>query len=583
MSKEILRRETTVDLCIVGGGVAGLCAALAAARHGIRVALMQDRPVLGGNASSEIRMWICGANGNRSGVPHLRETGILEELELENFHCNYPPSFAVWDSVLYGKARVEKNLTLLLNCSCADAKMENGRIVSVTGWQTTTQTWQTVKADYFADCSGDSILAPLTGAQFRVGREARSEFNESLEPEVADEKTMGMSCLLQVRETDRPQKFVAPSWATKIAERNQFRFHQVSIDNFWWIEVGGEDDSIADTEELRDELIAFAYGVWDNIKNNGDNDSANWVLDWIGFLPGKRESRRYVGDHLLTQNDIQAGGHFDDLVAYGGWPLDDHDPRGIRRTEKRCLSEIEAIPVPYGIPYRSLYSVNIENLFFAGRNISATHAAMSSTRVMATCAVEGQAIGTAAAIAKQYGLSPRGVYEQKLEELQDLLRDDDCYLPFSERKIPDLTAQAALEAGIPDAENLRSGIDRPIGETDNGCFLPLGSPVTYRFARPERVTQLRLVFDSDLNRDHRNMPARFYLNDDTFTTPKTLTKAFKLTGTDAQGNAVELFETGDNYQRFVRIPVDAVLTSVTFTPLATHGAETAHVFAFDVR
>ena len=153
-----------VDLCVVGGGLAGMCAAIAAARHGAKVALMQDRPVLGGNASSEVRMWICGAHGENN-----RETGIIEEIMLENRYRNPLRNFSIWDSILYEKVRFEPNITLLLNCSCTDATVDDDRIRSVTGWQLTTQTWHTVEADLFADCSGDSILAPLTGAEFRMG------------------------------------------------------------------------------------------------------------------------------------------------------------------------------------------------------------------------------------------------------------------------------------------------------------------------------------------------------------------------------------------------------------------------------
>ena len=167
----------SADLCVVGGGMAGLCAAVAAARHGAKVVLMQERPMLGGNASSEIRMWICGAHGANN-----RETGILEEIMLENLYRNPALNFHIWDGILLEWARREENLTLLLNCTCTSCEMSGNRIASVTGWQMTTQTWRKVEAKLFADCSGDSVLAPLSGAKFRVGREARSEFDEDIEP-----------------------------------------------------------------------------------------------------------------------------------------------------------------------------------------------------------------------------------------------------------------------------------------------------------------------------------------------------------------------------------------------------------------
>ncbi|MCJ7550626.1 MAG: FAD-dependent oxidoreductase, partial [Anaerolineae bacterium] len=414
-----------VDFCVVGGGLSGMCAAIAAARHGAKVALMQDRPMVGGNASSEIRMHVCGAHGENN-----RESGIIEEIELENHYRNPLRNYSIWDSILYEKVRFEPNITLLLNCSCNSLEMDGDRIVSVKGWQLTTETWHTVKADLFADCSGDSILAPLSGAAFRVGREARAEFDESIEPEIADRKTMGMSCLIQVRETDRPQPFVPPTWAYvyETDEDLPKRGHNILSTNFWWIELGGEQDSIHDTEAIRDELLKVAFGVWDHLKNHGDHGSENWVLDWIGFLPGKRESRRYEGDVIMTQNDVSAEGRFEDLVAYGGWTMDDHHPGGFNWPGEPTI--FHPAPSPFGIAYRTLYSRNIANLFCAGRNISVTHAAMSATRVMATCAVLGQAAGTAAAIAAREATTPRGVYEAHLAELQQMLMDDDCFLPW---------------------------------------------------------------------------------------------------------------------------------------------------------
>lgn len=317
------------DLCVVGGGLAGVCAAIAAARHGLRVVLMQDRPVLGGNASSEIRMWVCGAHGDNN-----RESGIIEELQLENFYRNSQLSYPLWDSVLYEKAYLQPGVTLLLNCTCQQAAMDNGRIRSVRGWQMTSETYHTVEAAYFADCSGDSILAPLTGAEYRIGREARTEFGESIAPEQADRCTMGNSCLFQIRETDHPQKFIPPAWAYTFPTDDDmpFREHHIGT-NYWWIELGGDRDSIHDADALRHELLRIAFGVWDHVKNYGDHGAENWVMDWIGFLPGKRESRRYVGDVIITQNDVEQGGKFPDIVAYGGWTMDDHFPAGFGHKE----------------------------------------------------------------------------------------------------------------------------------------------------------------------------------------------------------------------------------------------------------
>jgi hypothetical protein len=431
-----MRIETSIhetDLCVVGGGLAGLCGAVAAARRGAKVVLMQDRPMLGGNASSEIRMWVCGAHGE-----NMRETGILEEIMLENLYRNPDMNYSIWDGILYETAKREENLTLILNCACEASEMDGSRIASVTGYQTTTQKRYEVRAKIFADCSGDSVLAPLSGAEFRMGREARGEYGESIAPEAADKKTMGMSLLIQAREFAAPSTFTPPEWANRYTKEDlEHRVPDLKNpgENFWYLELGGTRDTIGDTEEIRDELLKCAYGVWDYVKNAPENReiNKNWRLDWMGMLPGKRESRRYVGDQVLTQNDVRAGGHFPDVVAYGGWTMDDHDPRGFESGGAPNI--FHPAPSPYGIPYRCLYSKNVGNLMFAGRNISVTHAAMSSSRVMATCAVLGQAMGTAAAIAIKENATPRGVYENHLDALQQALMDDDCYLPFTSRDI----------------------------------------------------------------------------------------------------------------------------------------------------
>ena len=578
-----------VDFCVVGGGLAGLCAAVATARHGAKVALMQERPMLGGNASSEVRMWVCGAHGRDN-----RETGLVEELMLENLYRNPDYNYSVWDGILYELAAYQENLTLLLNCTCNDCAMEGSRIVSVTGWQMTTQSYHTVHAALFADCSGDSVLAPLTGALTRWGRESREEFGEDIAPAAADRRTMGMSCMIQARQEMRPSTFIPPKWAHKYTRADlPHRLPDMDnpMENFWYLELGGEYDAIADTEWLRDELLRMAYGIWDFVKNDPElrEKNANWRLDWVGILPGKRESRRYVGDHILTQHDVRAGGHFDDLVAYGGWSMDDHHPGGFRSPEQPTI--YHPAPSPYGIPYRCLYSVNIDNLFCAGRNISVTHTAMSSTRVMATCATLGQAVGTAAAIAALYGLTPRGVYEQRIAELQQTLMDDDCYLPFRRRAIPALTRNAALSCDSPEAENLRNGFDRALDGAYNGVAVPLGSAVAYTFPAPEPISRVRVVLDSDLNRDtlpecerrrERNMLHNRPLGWPDAYVPTTLLRAFRIEGVRPDGTAETLYESQVNHRRLISVPVDGVYAAVRLVPLATWGDPLARIFSFDV-
>ena len=570
------------EFCVVGGGLSGMAAAIAAARHGVKTVLIQDRPVLGGNASSEIRMWVCGARGRDN-----RETGIIEEILLENLYRNPMRNYTMWDAILWAKVRYQENLKLLLNCSCNDLVMDGDRIRSVKAWQGTAETWHTVEAALFADCSGDSVLAPLSGAEFRVGREARAEFDESIEPEQADKRTMGMSCLIQARETDRPQPFIPFPWAEVYPTEDDLphRDHRLPQSNFWWIELGGEQDSIHDTEEVRDELLRAAFGIWDHIKNQGDHGADNWALEWLGFLPGKRESRRYVGDHILTQNEVRAEGRFDDLVAYGGWPMDDHHPGGLRWKGEPTI--FHPAPSPFGIPYRCLYSRNVTNLFCAGRNISTSHAALSSTRVMATCALLGQAVGTAAALATQHGLSPRGVYQERIDELKQTLMDDDCYLPWNVRAVPELSRQAQLSASEGDPEPLRNGIDRamhgaPIGDAYNGWVARKGASVEYRFAEPQPVGVSRLVFDSHLNRTGQNMPCAYPLQAEPANVPPTMVRAFRIEAEDADGRWAVIHRESDNYQRLVRISMDLTARAVRLIPEETWGGDEVRLFAWDL-
>ena len=589
------------DLCVVGGGLAGMCAALAAARGGSRVVIMQDRPMFGGNASSEIRMWVCGSDGGDN-----RETGIIEEIQLESLYRNPDKNYAIWDGILYGKIREEENITPLLNCSCFDAKTEEQEgerfITEITGWQTTTQKFHTVRAKYFADCSGDSILAPLTGAEYRVGREAREEFGEKTSQETADGQTMGMSCLLQCRRTSKPTKFIPPSWAKKMTPEvialRRPNMNSTS-ENFWYLELGGNRDSVGDTEEVREELVALAYGMFDWIKNSGEVPDADyWSLDFLGFLPGKRESRRMVGDYIMCQGDVLSGGMFPDTVAYGGWPLDDHHPDGFyHRGNPNVWGRT---PAPYGIPYRCLYSKNIGNLFFAGRNISMTHAAMSSARVMATCATLGEAAGAAANIAREFGTSPRGVYREHIGLLQQRLMENGCFLPHVKRDIPAFVLEAELTGGFPDADRLRNGVDRTNrvwGPGDQGCAVKLGQAVGYRFREPVRISNIHLALDSDLARAtlpgddcerRHSMRANVWWEDEkkspTMTMPGTLVKAYRIEGLNEAGETVFSAEEDCCRLQCVNVRTDAVVKELRFIPLALWGeGDAAHILSFDAR
>jgi len=460
--------ELTTQVAVIGGGLSGVCAAVASARLGADTVLVQDRPVLGGNASSEVRMHICGAASGHHRFG--RETGIVEEIRLEDAFRNPHDRYPQKDWMLYEFVRREPRLTLWLNTRGGE-RVEcaaDGSIERVFCRQAHTEKAFWLRADLFIDCSGDGGVAARAGAEFRMGREARSEFDESLAPEQADRCVLGSSLMFEASDLGRPVPFVPPPWAKDFPtdESLPLRHHRLSITpergiarGFWWIEFGGRMDTIADDEEIRDELIAVLFGVWDHLKNHGDHGIGNYVLDWIGAVPGKRESRRFIGDYILRQQDIEQQVLFADRVAFGGWPIDLHPPDGIYSPEPAC--EQHYPNDFYSIPFRSLYSGNVPNLLFAGRNISASHVALGSTRVMGTCAVLGQAVGTAAALCVRHDLVPRALGEQRMGGLQQQLLHDDCYLIGLKREdADDLAPRARITASSVAALAMVTGQDR---------------------------------------------------------------------------------------------------------------------------
>lgn len=590
----MLKRENlTADLCVIGGGMAGICTAIAAAREGINVVLVHERPVLGGNASSEVRMWVCGAQGENN-----RETGIIEEIMLESLHKNPTKNYHVWDALLYDFVKREKNITLLLNCTCMDAKCNSGEyahgrtieIESVSAYQLTTQKFFDIKARFFADCSGDSILAPLTGAAFRLGRESADEFGENTHVKAADTKVMGTTCLLQGRETEKPVKFTPPGFAKKLTDED-FKNRPMDLynadENFWYLELGGNTDTIGDAEKVKDELLGLSFGAWDYLKNNMPGNE-NWELEFMSFIPAKRESRRMTGEYIVTQNDITCGTVFEDTVAYGGWSLDDHEPDGYYHKGEPNTS-IDT-PAPYCLPYRALYSKNVSNLLFAGRNISMTHAAMSSIRVMATCGILGQAAGTAAAVAVGHDCSLHDVYLKHTEELRGRLMDNDCFIPYYKRNISELCKNTAVIGG---SAKMKDGEDRPnriYASKDCGASVENGKSIEYRFSAPEKINAIHIVFDSDLNRVtlpgdwvERTHATRsnILLSSPQMHMPETLCREFELT-VECESGEEEKFRYMDNIKRSYHFNIGKSVRSISLKPLSNWGgSRSTNIFSFD--
>ncbi|MCZ8523460.1 FAD-dependent oxidoreductase [Paenibacillus caseinilyticus] len=489
-----MKHETVqTDIAVIGGGLAGINAAIAAARLGRTVALVQNRPVLGGNSSSEVRVWVCGATGHGT-HRYARETGIMGELFVENQYRNPEGNPYFWDLVLLEAVRAENNIRLFLNTDVheveAEGSEEDRRILSVTGWMMGSERRLRFESAMFLDCTGDGLVGFLAGAKYRLGREARHEYNEEWAPEIPDEITLGSTILFYSKDAGQPVKYVPPSFAkditqTSIPIRRVIRSGDSGC-HYWWIEWGGELDTVHENERIRDELWSVIYGIWDYIKNSGQFEAENMTLEWVGSLPGKREYRRFVGDYVLNQNDILAQREFEDRVAFGGWSIDLHPPQGMYAQESG--SKHLYTDGIYHIPFRSLYSANVSNLLFAGRNISASHVAFGTTRVMATCAVIGEAAGTGAALAVQHGTTPRGVYEEHLAALQQtLLRQDASVIGLRSDDRADLAHRAAVSAsGHLRSLALETPTERYPLKTDAGLLLPV-SP---------RLTELELLADA---------------------------------------------------------------------------------------
>ena len=353
------------------------------------------------------------------------------------------------------------------------------------------------------------------------------------------------------------------------------------------MELGGDGVAIENTEEMRDELLKVAFGIWDHMKNQEDHGYQNWELEWVGFLPGKRESVRYIGEHVLTQNDIESEGHFEDVVAYGGWAMDDHNPLGMKANKTTDLPSIMyPAPSPYGIPYRCFYSVNVKNLFFAGRNISATHAAMSSTRVMGTCSLIGQAVGTAAAMCNELNILPGELKGDKISILQQKLLDDGVFIPFTLRKISDLTKSAKLNLDSEKREILFNGTERPRSETElNYIELNKGETIEFDFDKKEKIDTLRIQFDLDfskrsvsVNEKMRVFPQKLHqgLDFKPVKVAATIVKNFEI-----YGDGEKIYETDNNYYSLVKIPVNGEYKNITVKFNETWGADKINIFACD--
>ena len=503
--------DLEADILVAGGGLAGVCAAISAARNGAKVILLNDRSRLGGNSSSEVKMHVVGANSHK-GRPGWREGGLIEELRLEDAVNNPHRSWEMWDLLLYDKVVSEPNITLLLDTTLYSAETKDHTIQGVMARCDKSEHIYRIKAKTFIDATGDSRLALESGAEIRMGRESRSEFNESLAIEKGDDKTLGSSILFTSRLYPRSVPFKAPSWARKVtADTLKFRKITSWEYGYWWVEWGGDHNIIADNERIRFELLSIVMGVWDYIKNSGDHPSSDkWGLDWVGMMPGKRGSRRVVGDYMVTQNDLVNGGQYADAVAMGGWPLDDHTGMDFDHSDRPPFTSIK-LDQPYNLPLRALCSKNIRNLMMAGRNISCSHVAFTSARVMATCAVIGQAAGTAAALALEHGVTPGKFAQQPMQVTklqQRLLRDDQSIVRAKNEDPADLARKARVKAsaeeGAYKAALLLDGHTRdiPKGDVHHWATPAASQPwIELEWDKPQRIREVQITFHTGFERE----------------------------------------------------------------------------------
>ncbi len=579
------------QVIVVGGGISGVCAALASARHGAKTALIQDRPVLGGNASSEIRMHISGADrqGHRK---NARETGIVEEILLENQLRNPQHSFGVFDTILWEKTREQENLTTFLNTRFLSTEAEDGVIRAIHAHQMTTEKEFCFTADLFIDATGDGMLAAQAGAQVMHGQDSKAEFGESLAPDEHNDYTMGNSIMFTARDMGHPVPFIAPKWAYHYEDKDipGHLYHnngtvEEATSGYWWLELGGDHrDSVEDCEDIRDELLKTLYGVWDHLKNQ-DTGCDNLALDWVGFLPGKRESRRIVCDYILRQDDLKASRTFEDDIAYGGWHLDLHPVGGFASFNKaqRISEEDKQLKSIYGIPYRSILPVGMKNLLIAGRAIGVTHIAFGSTRVMATCGVVGQAAGTAAAMAVQADGDPRHV---NIKDLQHNLMRDDCFLIGQHLQTPDAVATASsCENGF-DAANALDGYLRAAEENAHAWMPAQGDEAPWiqvAYGKEKQVKQVVLRFDSNCSCKLAISISDWWKARVTKGIPAELVKSYTLELL-RNGECVYRHEENQNYLRHSildlseAVPCDALRLTIH----ATHGVQQPKVFQVEL-
>jgi hypothetical protein len=412
-------QSSKFDFVVVGGGMAGTCAAISAARHGLKVALIQNRPILGGNNSSEVRVHL-GARINLEPYPALGN--LVNEIGPER-GGNAQPKDYYEDQKKLNAVRNESNISLFLNHHANAVIMKGNSIQKVLAENLETGEKLAFEAPLFADCTGDGTLGYLAGAEYLNGRESKATFNEPTAPDVADNLTMGISVQWFSEKSSQPSAFPDIDWGLPMDDEKSYTITRGD----WNWETGMGKDMIREAEFIRDYGLLVVFSNWSYIKNHHAEKQkfAHEKLQWVAYIGGKRESRRLVGDYILTENDLTQQNFLPDGTAPTSWSIDLHYPdlqneKDFKGEAFRSIAEHISI-YPYPIPFRCLYSKNIDNLMMAGRDISVSHVALGTVRLMRTCGMMGEVIGMAASVCKAKNTLPRGLYQNHFSLLEELM------------------------------------------------------------------------------------------------------------------------------------------------------------------
>lgn len=582
---EIIVDDGTYDVVVVGGGAGGVPAAIAAARGGAKVAIIQDRPVYGGNISSELGVLLNGA----SYQPGYREGGIIEEAALDKAKEAKGAELS-FSRVFARMIAAEKNITESLNERVyAVEQNANGAITAVLSRNQLTGGRKRIRGKLFVDATGDGWLGYFAGAKFMFGREGVKDYKETCAPEVPDLTTMS-GCLLggygkpRWNKVDKDEGYETPVWA-KILPDGFFR--KAKDLNFkWWLEHPGDIDDCKDPEFARDTLLKIFFDYWGWLKNKCPNEevrrlAATHRLVSLPYMNGRREGMRLKGDYVYTEHDALKATLFEDRIGHTGWPLDTHNPKGVMDAKGGGFwIRHPKLPKPASIPYRILYSENIPNMFMAGRNVSCTHVGLGTLRVAATCAVMGQAVGTAAAGCVRTGMNPREYGKKYMAELQRQLMKDDQFILGMEYDDPSNVAvkgKASATSCREDspASKVLDGYSRTLPKGESRAWMSnpkekLPQSVDVAFVSPENVGEIRIVFDSD-----------FYISPKWIkhVVPAALAKAYSLEVLDEDGKWELIADVKDNARRMAVHTFPArKIRAVKVTVSGTWGDSSARVF-----